>query len=139
MPSKARVLCIDPAKVHLAWPSVSGFLDKAISRYGDWTPEKLRFEVFSGRMLLWAAADDEDILGAIVTSLNEDRRGRLVCHLVVCGGTDMKSWFQTAHDTIERFAREEGCSFVRMEGRPGWAAMLTDFKQPYIVLEKRLD
>lgn len=139
MPQSAKIVCIDPAKVHLAWPSVSGFLDKATERYGDWTPEQVRIELFAGRMLLWVAANDEEVLGGIVTSLNEDRRGRLVCHLVICGGTRMRDWFCTAALTIEQFARDEKCSFIRLEGRRGWQWMLPDFYQPYIALEKRLD
>lgn len=133
-----KLICIDPAKVHLVWPSVSGFIDRATKRCGDWTAEQIRIEVFSGRMLLWVAINDE-VQGAVITSLNEDRRRRLVCHVVLCGGRNVRAWLKVMHDTIEKFAKDEKCNFVRVEGRQGWRRMFPDLYQPYIVLEKRLD
>ena len=39
---------------------------------------------------------------------------------------------------IEDFARAEGCALMRASGRAGWARLLRDYRQPYVVLEKEI-
>lgn len=92
-------------------------------------------DVLDGRSILWVAWADE-ILAAAVTELVL-RDGRRECCIALCGGRDMDEWI-TAYPEIERYAREEGCSAMRIIGRPGWERVLPGYRRAAVILTKDL-
>jgi len=125
-----RALCVDPARVHEVWPHVEHWLRKALERggvNGDFA--ELENGVLHGNDLLWIGLDGSRVISAGVTSLCNG-----VCELLAYGGARHDELLET----IEQFARAEGCTKVRVRGRKGWLRVLKDYRQPYIVLERSL-
>lgn len=89
-------------------------------------------DVLSGLSLLWLIVDKGQIKAAVVTGLFGD-----ACEIIATAGTDAKSWIHLI-DGIEKYARDEGKSRVRIIGRRGWARLLPQYKQTSIILERRL-
>ena len=87
-------------------------------------------------MLLWLAWNGSRIMGVAITQLLEDNDRRL-CVIVACGGKQISGWFHLLGN-IEQYARKEKCVAVRVMGRYGWRKLLRDYREPYVVLEKRL-
>jgi hypothetical protein len=40
--------------------------------------------------------------------------------------------------TIEEWAKKEGCSKVTLQGRPGWAKLLQNYRRSQVVMELKL-
>lgn len=128
-------ICVDPAQVHLYWGIAAPFIRSAMEiGEGDFaTTER---HVLEGKALLWFAVEGGDILGAGVTQIVPDHKGK-VCNLVAIGGEDWWRWGHTI-EKIEGYARNEKCNAVEICGRPGWGRRLTDYRVKNVTLRKEL-
>jgi hypothetical protein len=130
-------VCVDPARVREAWPLVAPLIRRAAERDGLSDAAQVEDDLHNGSALLWLAWNGERIEGAAVTQLDA-ANGQKFCTIVACGGRGLKRWGSLI-GTLERFAREEGCTSVRIYGRRGWARVLPDYRLHSIILEKELD
>jgi len=83
----------------------------------------------------WLISEGTKLVGVVVTELLKTRTGKQ-CFIRHCAGEDIKNWFHYL-ETIETWARSEGCDSIEMIGRPGWERMLGWRKQA-VVLRKAL-
>src|SRR6187551_2208994 len=117
-----QAICVDPQMVGRVWFRVRGLIAAALARgSGDTKIEEIEKDLASGLMLLWLGVDGIESISAGITQLTDG-----VCTLVAYGGRR------------EDYARDEGCKKVRVLGRKGWARVLKDYSQPYIILEREL-
>jgi hypothetical protein len=137
MSALVEVACVPPDKVELVWPRVSGLIFIAMKR-GDLAAfHPVEQNVLSGVAQLWLMVEDRNnILAACVTELHATE-WRKVCVIVACGGKDMDRWIELIEE-IEKFAKAEGCSRVRIVGRKGWERVLPNYRTRRIVLDKDL-
>jgi hypothetical protein len=136
MQPSAKLVCVDPAQVHLIWPLARELIRSAIRRCDLSSYQPVEDSVLQGRALLWVAVMDDEIQAAAVTELHVTE-WRKVCEIVACGGKQMRRWLFLIYD-IEDFARAEGCSAVRIIGRGGWARALRQYRTKRVILEKEL-
>lgn len=131
-------LCIDPDRVSEIWLHVREFIAAAFwGDRGDDDADVVLADLLARRSLLWIAWGDEGaILAAATTKLINVSRGT-ICLVTSCGGRNLKRWHGCLAD-IEAYARAEGCTHVRMEGRKGWRSFFPDYHEPWIVLQKKL-
>jgi hypothetical protein len=156
-----EIICVDPALVHRVWPLCSHLIRAAMQRGGLGAYEPVEEAVHAGRALLWLATDGQTIHAAAVTQLAQTE-WRKVCEIIACGatpsprlrgeggvrgGNEREGRARWLHliETIEDFARAEGCSAMRIVGRKGWARVLSrggfetrPYRVKHIVLEKEL-
>ncbi len=118
-------------------PQVEGYLRAAHDHTCDETAETVFQDLYMGNALLWVAHNGAGIKGAAVIRLLVMPNKRKICHIVCCGGVDMKEWVDCISD-IEKFARKNRCAAVRISGRPGWRKILKGYKEPFIFLDKDL-
>lgn len=128
------LVCVDPSRIDEFWPHVKPMLQAATEQCGDWSLLDIRAALDSFA-LLWIACSDAGIEAAAVTQLIQTKNG-LACHAVACGGSG-EQWVQHLAE-IEKYAKEEGCSVIRIEGREGWRRVFKDYKLAWITLEKRI-
>ncbi len=117
------------------WPHVAPLLKAAIERTNLCRFQDIEDDVLDGDGLLWLAWSDQ-LDAAATTSLQRMEHG-LVCVLTACGGSDMKQWLPLLQG-IEKYARNEGCTSLRIFGREGWRRALEGYDVTNIVLEKAL-
>ena len=60
-----------------------------------------------------------------------------ICVITACAGHNMSRWLPLISG-IENYARDEGCSCVRIFGRKGWLRVLEGYRAKHIVLDKAL-
>ena len=125
-----RAICVDPDEIDKYWPSVSALIESALSGFP--TLEKIETDLSYGLNLLWLAVEGEETRGVAVTGLVGD-----ACEIIAAAGTHVDTWLHLITD-IERYARAEECSRVRIIGRKGWLRMLPEYKQTNIILERPL-
>jgi hypothetical protein len=135
MPLSAELVCVDPKRVHEIWPHAKDKIRAACEATGLSAFEDIEYDVLSGDQLLWLAWNGKDILAAATTQLVKPLSK--VCVLTACAGYDRERWLPL-FAKIEQYAKDEGCSSMRIFGRRGWERVLTGYKANYIILEKSL-
>jgi hypothetical protein len=124
-------LAVDPQMVGRVWFRVREWIITSLRRGGgDITLQRIESELACGLMLLWLGVDGKNIVSAGVTQLTDDK----ICTLVAYGGRREDHLLET----IEHYARDEGCKRLRIYGRKGWQRVLPHYRQPYIILEREL-
>lgn len=131
------LVCVAPQRVAEIWPHVAHFIESAfLSGRGDDTADVVRADLDAGRSLLWVVWDGSGFLAAATTKII-DYPTKRVCLVTSCGGRELTRWIAFLDDLM-RYAKDQNCAVFRIEGREGWKAMLPDFRQPFIVLERVL-
>lgn len=136
MPSKAELICVDPAQVRHFWPWVQEYLFSAVRATNISHTQSIADAVLSGRSLLWIAWDGEKIKGAGSTELMATEQDKF-CVITSWGGEDMPEWVHLVR-RVEDYAKAEGCRAVRVFGRGGWLRALDGYRKTAIVIEKEL-
>lgn len=136
MTAAAELICIDPARVAEFWPHVRSMILGAIKRTGLSHSGDIEASILSGGSLLWIAWNGSAIEAAAATQLRIADSGK-VCTLVACGGKGVRHRLAML-TKIENYARDGGCSRVRIFGRKGWVRVLPHYSVEHVVLERRL-
>jgi hypothetical protein len=130
-----QLVCVDPSRVGSVWPRVAPLLKAAITRTNLDRFDEIERDVLSGRGLLWLAWSDH--VEAAATTILTETDAQRVCILTACGGRDMKRWLPLL-ETIEAYAKAEGCDRLRLFGRRGWQRMLQNYRVSNVILERNL-
>jgi hypothetical protein len=136
----AELVCVDPKRVHEIWPTLAPLLRQATARTGLSAFADIEREILAGDALLWIAVSGEGgavaIDAAASTRLQHTDTGK-VCVITACAGRGMSRWLPLISG-IENYARDEGCSCVRIFGRKGWLRVLEGYRESYVVMDKEL-
>lgn len=123
------------------WKYCLPVLERATD-YGMWTTDHYYASLASGHMALWLvdAIECEDDpcaknLGCFVTELRETAKGR-VLWLEAVGGHDFEEAWKAAVSTLDAMAKDFGCYFIELQGRPGLIRKLPDFDHVYVTLRR---
>lgn len=133
-----QMVCIPPDEVWKLWPGkVHDLIDAAFASADMPMPADINEQFKYGSRLLWLVVDTEArIVSAITTQLFEMRTSK-VCKVMESGGSRLTECLPLK-EQIEQYAKAEGCDRVLIEGRPGWAGVLKDYRTTGVVLEKRI-
>lgn len=135
--ASVEINCVAPELVPRVWPLVkSRFADVLLNYPSDTTIEATEADVLTGLQLLWIASDTFSIAAAATTALCVTP-ARKFCAITLAFGIHTRLW-DAFIPMVERYARAEGCSNLRVTGREGWKRVLKDFSEPWIVLDKDL-
>ena len=140
MRSSAELVCVDPKRVHEIWLHVAPLLRRAIARTGLSAFADIERDVLRGNALLWLAASGEagtaTIEAVASTALQQTDSGK-VCIITACAGANMARWLPLINH-IEAYAKNEGCTCVRIFGRKGWLRVLEGYREEQVVMDKEL-
>ena len=131
-----ELICVDPKQVHEFWPHARQLIKTAIERTDLSEFSDIECDVLSGDQLLWLAWNGRSIEAAATTHLIKTR-GKPVCVLTACAGHDRDRWLPL-FEQIETYAKNEGCSCVRIFGRKGWERVLKNYRVEHVILERAL-
>ncbi|WP_244067555.1 hypothetical protein [Bradyrhizobium sp. Ce-3] len=131
------LVCVDPSRVREIWPHAVALLRSACRRTTLNALDDVESDVLSGRSLLWLAWAEGGIQATASTILINSDIGK-VCVITACGGTGMKRWLPLL-DGIESYARDEGCTRVRIYGRKGWLRVLDGYREKHIIMDKEIE
>jgi hypothetical protein len=131
----ADLVCVDPSRIDEMWPHVREQLRAAIDRTELSSFDELEADVFTGAQLVWIAWDGKEIMAVATTQLVKPRNK--VCVLTACAGRDREQWLPL-FGHIEKYAKDEGCTKMRIYGRKGWQRVLDEYHVEHVILEKAL-
>lgn len=136
LPSDALV-CVAPQRIGEIWPHIEHLLATAFhSGRGDDTLESLKADLDRGDSLLWIVWDGKALIAAATTKIIDVPTKRL-CVISACGGRGLPRWKRFIKE-LENYAKTEHCDALRVMGRFGWKAILPNYTQPWVCLEKGL-
>lgn len=127
------LLCVNPANVQETWPLARDLIRAAIERTRLSEFADIEKAVLSGDQLLWLAISDH-VEAAATTHLSAG-----VCTLTACSGHQRERWLPL-FAKIEKYAKDECCSTMRLYGRRGWERVLSNdgYRVEHVILEKAL-
>nr|AWM04824.1 hypothetical protein CIT40_22540 [Bradyrhizobium amphicarpaeae] len=111
-------------------------MERAIVTTGLSAFAAIEQDILVGASLLWVAWNGAVIEAAAATSLQQTDAGK-VCVITACAGTGMTRWLPLIGG-IESYAQAEGCRYVRIFGRRGWARVLEGYEETHAIIDKRL-
>lgn len=115
------------------WRQVEAILTEKCEEY---RANDVRHAVRRGEMQLWLAAPDHGPVAAVLlTELRRTRDG-LVMTVLFVGGSDMRLWIDERARLVE-FARQQGATEVRFEGREGWRRIFPEAEKIGVKLRIR--
>lgn len=135
MPSRVDLVCVDPARVALIWPSARQLIRTAIERTQLSEFADIERDILTGDQLLWLAWSGQ-IEAAATTHLIKTG-GKPVLVITACSGHNRERWLPLLAK-IEDYARKEGASCVRIYGRKGWERALNGYRVEHVILERAL-
>lgn len=132
------LVCIPPASVPDVYPMVRRWLEGVAERSGGrWSVPGLLERFVRGEWQLWLVWDGTP--RAIVgTELYLEMTGLKCCMVRFCTGGGAAEWSHLL-GKIESWARDEGCTYLDMLARKGWARHLPDYKLTHVELQKELN
>jgi hypothetical protein len=132
-----ELLCVDPSLVKDIWPHTRPLVKRGMSRADAGSFERTEKEILSGLQLLWLVWNGKTIEAAVVTQLVKHGDKKL-CVIVSCSGHGVRRWVHLI-SRLEQFAKNEGCSAMRIYGRKGWERILENYRAKYVVMDKELN
>lgn len=109
--------------VSLYWPHVEGWVASSVHDAANpWTANDVLARILDRHMQLWVIWTNGTITGVLVTEVYDTARG-MTCAIPVAGGGALNTSLDVL-DTIEAWAKEQGCVRLRGEGRSGWSRAL---------------
>jgi hypothetical protein len=127
-------LAVPPAMVAQLPQQVWHYVDSAVE-----LPSEVQFDVFTGKSVLWIAVDDQqNVFGAAVTQIEEETATRERLLVIIAYGSDDHDKAGRLMSTLDDYGRAEGCSRVRIYGRPGWKRRLPGFEVKAVIMDKVL-
>jgi hypothetical protein len=125
------LLCVNPEDVQKVWPIARDLIRAAIERTRLSEFDDIEKDVLEGRQLLWLAISDH-VEAAATTQLSAG-----ICILTACSGHQRERWLPL-FAKIEKYAKDECCSTMRIYGRRGWERVLDGYRVEHVILEKAL-
>lgn len=117
---------------------VRDMLDGVAERSGGrWSVSGILSRFANAEWQLWMVWDGEQPRAVVGTELYLEMTGLKCCMVRFCAGHGAADWSHLL-DRIEAFAKAEGCAYLDMLARKGWAKHLPDYKLTHIELCKDL-
>lgn len=135
MQSSVDLVCVNPANIEQIWPQARLLIKAAIEHTGLSDFDHIESQVLSGDQFLWLAISDHIEAAATTHLIKTSRKPVLI--ITACSGAQRERWLPLLA-TIEKYAKDEGASRVRIYGRRGWERALNGYRCEYVILEKVL-
>ena len=129
LPVQSEIVCYSKEQIAAIWPDVMEYVLRGIGDRNAHTLPRVYKGLESGEYQLWTAQMN-GIQAVMITSIQTDNEcnaeGERVkfCLILSAGGVNMDSWLDTFVSYMEDWAKEQGCTELRIYGRRGWARKL---------------
>ncbi len=126
-------------QINEVWEEVRPWIEKACeTTRGKFDAEDIRAGLLTGEDQLWIWKT-ATAFAVGITRLSNYPKQR-VCNLRIVTGTNMAEWADACIETIEKWARANGCQAMEFQARPGWKAFLKPrgYDETHLYLERPL-
>lgn len=118
----SKLQCYTSEQIECAWPWIEPHIRRGLERQTDYCAEDIKEGLLNKSMQVWCWQSWNTIHAAMVTTIQNDAETKW-CLLLCIGGDSMDEW-KTRLPIVEEWAKENGCTEMRIYGRIGWARVL---------------
>ena len=138
-----KLVRLHEAELPGIWPLIERYIVDATSRSaGRHTPETVFNMISTEQYQLWIVVDEDNenrVTACVVTQFLQYPTGLLAADIIIATGENRKQWIHLL-ETLEEWARDNGCQLFQMFARKGWARELKgDYHLSHVLLERRID
>lgn len=126
-------------QINDVWPEVQPWVEAACeTSRGKFDAEDIRACLLTGEDQLWIWKTPTAFAIGITRLANYPKQR--VCRLRVVTGTNMAEWAAPCIETIERWAKANGCHAMEFQARPGWERFLSrrGYDRTHVYLERAI-
>lgn len=119
------------------WDEVRPWIEAACARSrGKFDADDIRIGLLErdDQLWIWRSAT---AFAVGVTRINRYPKQR-VCTIRIVTGRNRGEWERQAIETIEAWARSQGCHAMELQARPGWGRVLPGYEVTHHYLERKL-
>lgn len=130
---------IQPAEINAVWEDVRMLIEDACATTrGKFDAEDIRAGLLTGEDQLWIWRTPTAFAVGITRLANYPKQR--VCTLRIVTGNNMDEWATPCIETIEQWAKANGCHAMEFQARPGWECFLRPrgYDKTHVYLERAL-
>lgn len=138
------IVVVSPERAALDWHLFEPIFRKSTdTTFDEQEPIDILRDVLNGEQIMWAAWDKAAgrVDAVITTMISERPKNRIhkrVCKVVYIAGDNPAKWMPELIETIEKYAKEKGCTAGEGYFRRGWARVWTGAEERGVTIFKDL-
>ena len=117
------------------WSQVAPLLEKALDE--TYSIKDILYGLANDRMQLFISWNDNKIESAVVTEIAQYPQAKILRYFLA-GGRNLENWLERIQEKIEKFAKQNKCTYLEVAGRKGWVRKLKGYKMKAIILSKEI-
>lgn len=129
-----RVFALKPEEIETCWEDFAVLLNRFEMLCQELTVQQIVEAVRDSKMQFFGLQDAHEVRGFVVTEIQETAKGK-VCVLVGACGSAPDEDKRQLFSHIEGWAREIGCTALKVIGRKGWMRWDRRFRETGRVME----
>ena len=94
--------------------------------------------ILSGHYQLWLAYSSNNLDGIALSNIESWDNGTKTLFVEGCAGKSAQIHIEQAMQSIEAYARDNGCADINVIGRKGWVKLLPAYALTHVTLRKIL-
>ena len=117
---------LTPEQVLNIWPQIEGSISDSLAHsVNELTTFEICKQALDGKIFIWLTLDDNNKIVCVTTTRFLHYKNTKVMQIITMAAIDAKlpDMFEQ-HETLERFAKDNGCSGIQAWGRKGWLRRL---------------
>jgi len=117
------------------WSQVAPLLEKALDE--TYSIKDILYGLANDRMQLFISWNDNRVESAVVTEIAQYPQAKVLRYFLA-GGRNLENWLERIQEKIEKFAKQNKCTYLEVAGRKGWVRKLKGYKMKAIILSKEI-
>lgn len=117
----ADIYKIEANEVVSYWPYMREYLNNALEHFDTHVRMPIDYvlcKLIEGEYQSWFIANEAGATGAAVTYIDEYPQGKVLFGFLM-GGENISEWGDLLHETMVKYAREQGCNWIEVCSRKG--------------------
>lgn len=117
------------------WSQVAPLLEKALDE--TYSIKDILYGLANDRMQLFISWNNNRVESAVVTEIAQYPQAKVLRYFLA-GGRNLENWLERIQEKIEKFAKQNKCTYLEVAGRKGWVRKLKGYKMKAIILSKEI-
>ena len=117
------------------WSQVAPLIEKALDE--TYNIKDILYGLANDRMQLFISWNDNRVESAVVTEIAQYPQAKILRYFLA-GGRNLENWLERIQEKIEKFAKQNKCTYLEVAGRKGWVRKLKGYKMKAIILSKEI-
>ena len=117
------------------WSQVAPLIEKALDE--TYNIKDILYGLANDRMQLFISWNDNRVERAVVTEIAQYPQAKILRYFLA-GGRNLENWLERIQEKIEKFAKQNKCTYLEVAGRKGWVRKLKGYKMKAIILSKEI-